>query len=174
MASQKLLDEVRGVLRRLHYAVNTERAYCDWISRFIKFHHIGSRKALKTAGAPEVERFLTWLAVEGNLSASTRNQAMNALSFLYKQVLEKPLDGENDAARSTKEPRVPVVLTREEVGRVIPRIEGKAGLVVSLLYGSGLRITEAVRLRVGDVDFEKVGVLQSSILWSCPLIPSCP
>jgi integron integrase len=153
MASQKLLDEVQGVMRRLHYAISTERSYCDWITRFIKFHHLRSREQLLAAGAPEVERFLTWLAVEGNVSASTQNQALNALVFLYKRVLDIPLEGTIDAARSSKAARVPVVLTREEVARLLPLIEGNAGLVVRLLYGSGLRITEAVRLRVGDVDF---------------------
>jgi len=74
MASQKLLDEVRGVMRRLHYAISTERSYCDWIIRFIKFHRLRSREQLLAAGAPEVERFLTWLAVSGNVSASTQNQ----------------------------------------------------------------------------------------------------
>jgi integron integrase len=153
MAGQKLLDEVRAVMRRLHYAISTERSYVDWITRFIKFHRLQSREQLLAAGALEVERFLTWLAVEGNVAASTQNQALNALVFLYKRVLDQPLEGRIDAARSSKEPRVPVVLTRDEVAKVLPLIEGKAGLVVGLLYGSGLRITEAVRLRVQDLDF---------------------
>ena len=153
MAGQKLLDEVRSVMRRLHYAISTERSYCDWITRFIKFHRLRSRDQFLAAGTLEVERFLTSLAVDGNVAASTQNQALNALVFLYKQVLDKPLEGTIDAARATKAPRVPVVLTREEVARLLPLNEGKAGLVVRLLYGSGLRITEAVRLRVGDLDF---------------------
>jgi len=112
-----------------------------------------SREALLKAGAPEVEVFLTHLAEDGKVAASTQNQAMNALVFLYKRVLERPLEGRIDAARSSKEPHVPVVLTRKEVARILPMIEGQVGLVVQLLYGSGLRITEAVRLRVLDVDF---------------------
>ena len=99
------------------------------------------------------ERFRTPLAVEANVSASTQNQALNALVFFYKRVLDKLLEGAIDAARSTKAPQVPVVLVREEVARMLPLIEGKAGLVLRLVYGSGLRITEAVRLRVGALDF---------------------
>jgi integron integrase len=140
-------------MRRLHYAISTERSYCDWIKRYVRFHRLQSREQLLAAGAREVELFLTSLAVEGRVAAATQNQAMNALVFLYKRVLETPLVGEIDAARVTRAPRVPVVLTREEVGALLPLIEGKAGLVVRLLYGSGLRITEAVRLRVADLDF---------------------
>jgi len=153
MPSQRLLDEVRAVMRKLHYSIHTERCYCDWIRRFVLFHKLKSRDELLAAGTIEVEAFLTSLALEGNVAASTQNQALNALVFLYKQVLKKPLEGRIDAARANKEPRVPVVLTREEVAKVLPLIDGTAGLVVRLLYGSGLRITEAVRLRVLDVDF---------------------
>jgi integrase len=153
MAGPRLLDEVRSVMRRLHYSIHTERSYCDWIARYVRFHRMQSREALLSAGAPEVEVFLTHLAEDGRVAASTQNQAMNALVFLYKRVLERPLDGRIDAARANKEPRVPVVLTREDVARVLPLVHGQAGLVVRLLYGSGLRITEAVRLRVLDVDF---------------------
>jgi integron integrase len=153
MAGPRLLDEVRSVMRRLHYSIHTERSYCDWIARYVRFHRMQSREALLSAGAPEVEVFLTHLAEDGKVAASTQNQAMNALVFLYKRVLEHPLDGRIDAARANKEPRAPVVLTREEVARMLPLVDGQAGLVVRLLYGSGLRITEAVRLRVLDVDF---------------------
>jgi len=140
-------------MRRLHYSIHTERHYCDWIKRLVLFHKIQSREELLAAGSVEIEAFLTSLAVEKKVSASTQNQALNALVFLYKRVLRQPLEGRIDAARSTKEPRIPVVLIREEVAKVLPLIDGTAGLVVRLLYGSGLRITEAVRLRVKDVDF---------------------
>ena len=140
-------------MRRPHYSIHTERHFCEWIKRFVLFHKIQSRDELLTAGSVEIEAFLTSLAVEKKVSASTQNQALNALVFLYKRVLRQPLEGRIDAARSTKEPRIPVVLIREEVAKVLPLIDGTAGLVVRLLYGSGLRITEAVRLRVKDVDF---------------------
>ena len=140
-------------MRRLHYSIHTERRYCDWIRRFVLFHKFQSREAVLAAGSAEIERFLTSLAVKDRVSASTQNQALNALVFLYKRVLSVPLEGRIDAARASKEPRVPVVLTREEVVKVLPLIDGKAGLVVGLLYGSGLRITEAVRLRIQDLDF---------------------
>ena len=153
MAGPRLMEEVRGVMRRLHYSIHTERSYCDWIGRFVRFHKMRSREQLLAAGASEVECFLSHLAEDRKVAASTQNQAMNALVFLYKRVLERPLEGRIDAARATKAPRVPVVLTREEVSRVLPLIEGQAGLIVGLLYGSGLRITEAVRLRVLDLDF---------------------
>ncbi len=153
MAESKLLEDVRAIMRRQHYSIHTERSYCDWIARYGTFHRMRSREELLKAGAPEVEAFLSHLAEEANVAASTQNQAMNALVFLYKRVLERPLEGRIDAARSTKAPRIPVVLTREEVAAVLPLLDGQAGLIVRLLYGSGLRITEAVRLRILDVDF---------------------
>ena len=153
MGGSRLLADVRAVMRRQHYSIHTERSYCDWIARYVKFHRMRSRDELLTAGTREVEAFLTHLAVHAKVAASTQNQAMNALVFLYKRVLERPLEGRIDAARSSREPRIPVVLTRAEVAALLPLIDGQAGLIVRLLYGSGLRITEAVRLRVLDVDF---------------------
>jgi len=153
MSRPRLMEEVRGVMRRLHYSIHTERCYCDWIAQFVGFHRMRSREQLLAAGAADVELFLSHLGEDRNVSASTQNQAMNALVFLYKRVLEQPLEGGIDAARSSKAPRAPVVLTREEVAQLLPLIEGQAGLIVRLLYGSGLRIMEAVRLRVLDVDF---------------------
>ncbi|NOQ16478.1 MAG: integron integrase [Methyloprofundus sp.] len=140
------------MLRRLHYSIHTERAYCDWILRFVRFHHIQEREALLVAAEQKVEAFLTHLAVQANVAASTQNQAFNALIFLYKQVLKQPLDGV-EATRSRKDKRIPVVLTREEVKLVLALMEGTPELIVKLLYGSGLRITEAVRLRVQDIDY---------------------
>jgi len=153
MGGSRLLADVRAVMRRQHYSIHTERSYCDWIARYVKFHRMRSRDELLTAGTREVEAFLTHLAVHAKVAASTQNQAMNALVFLYKRVLERPLEGRIDAARSSREPRIPVVLTRAEVAALLPLIDGQAGLIVRLLYGSGLRITEAVRLRVLEVDF---------------------
>lgn len=146
-------------MRRLHYSIHTERAYCDWIARFVRFHHWQAREALLLEAEKKVEDFLTHLAVQGNVAASTQKQAFNALVFLYKRVLAQPLE-HVEATRSKKEQRVPEVLTREEVKRVLTFVDGTAGLIVKLLYGSGLRITEAVRLRVQDVDtgFKQVTV----------------
>ena len=148
----RLLDQVRNVLRLHHYSIHTERSYLDWIKRYIHFHHMHSREDL-AGGERKIEAFLTDLAVRGKVAASTQNQAMNALVFLYRKVLAKPLDQAIDAVRAERKVNVPVVLTREEVSRVISVIEGVPQLIVKLLYGSGLRILEAVRLRVKDVDF---------------------
>jgi len=153
MAGQRFMDEVRTVMRRLHYSIHTERSYCDWIAQYVRFHKIRSREQLVAAGAPEIETFLSYLAEQRNVAPSTQNQALNALVFVYKRVLERPLEGKIDAARASKAPRIPVVLTREEVAKLLPLIDGQAGLIVRLIYGSGLRITEAVRVRVLDVDF---------------------
>jgi len=151
-SDKTLLTETRDLMRRLHYSIHTERAYCDWITRFIKFHNMQMRETLFVDTKKKVEDFLTHLAVQGNVAASTQNQALNALVFLYKQVLNRPFENV-DAAHSHKDPRIPVVLTREEVKQVLTMLEGTPELIVKLLYGSGLRITEAVRLRVQDVDY---------------------
>jgi len=151
-SGKKLLTETRDMMQRLHYSIHTERAYCDWIARFVRFHHMRSREALLVESERKVEDFLSHLAIQGKVAASTQNQAFNALVFLYKKVLEKPLEGV-EAARSRKEPKIPVVLTREEVKKVLALLEGTPELLVKLLYGCGLRITEAVRLRVQDIDF---------------------
>ena len=148
----KLLVQVRNVLRLHHYSIHTERSYVDWIKRYIYFHHMRCREDLAD-GERRIEAFLTDLAVRGKVAASTQNQAMNALVFLYRKVLEKPLDEVIDAVRAERKVNVPVVLTREEVSRVIAVMEGAPQLIVKFLYGSGLRILEAVRLRVKDVDF---------------------
>ena len=151
-SDETLLTETRDLMRRLHYSIHTERAYCDWIARFVRFHHMQARETLFVEPEKKVEDYLTYLAVQANVAAATQNQAFNALVFLYKRVLDRPLEN-IEAARSRKEPRIPEVLTREEVKRVLAFVEGTAELIVKLLYGSGLRITEAVRLRVLDVDF---------------------
>ena len=148
----KLLNQVRDVLRLHHYSIHTERTYSDWIKRYIKFHQMRCREDLAD-GERKIEAFLTDLAVRGKVAASTQNQAMNALVFLYRKALDKPLDEVIDAVRAERKVNVPVVLTREEVSGVISVMEGVPQLIVKLLYGSGLRILEAVRLRVKDVDF---------------------
>ncbi len=149
----KLLNEVRKVLRLHHYSIHTERSYVEWIVRFVRFHGMRSREALVPA-EPKIESFLTDLAVNGNVAAATQNQAMNALVFLYKRVLNHTLEGRINAVRADKKINVPVVMTREEVAAVISLLDGTAQLVAKLLYGSGLRIMEAVRIRVKDIDFQ--------------------
>ncbi|MEW6684114.1 MAG: integron integrase [Nitrospirota bacterium] len=149
----KLLDEVRKFLRLHHYSIHTERSYVDWVLRFVRFHRMRSRQDLVPA-EPKIEAFLTDLAVRGNVAPATQNQAMNALVFLYKRVLNQALDGRIDAVRADKKITVPVVMTRDEVGAVLSLMDGTAQLVAKLLYGSGLRIMEAVRLRVKDIDVQ--------------------
>jgi len=149
----KILDEVRQYLRLHHYSIHTERSYVDWIIRFIRFHRMRSREDL-LPGEPKIEAFLTHLAVEGNVATATQNQAMNALVFLYKRVLRQAMEAPINAVRADKKAHVPVVMTREEVASVISLLVGTPQLVVKLLYGSGLRIMEAVRVRVQDIDFQ--------------------
>jgi integron integrase len=148
-----LLDEVRQVLRVHHYSIHTERSYVDWIVRFVRFHGMRSRQDLFPA-EPKIESFLTDLAVHGHVAAATQNQAMNALVFLYKRALNHTLGGRIDAVRADKKVNVPVVMTRDEVAAVLSLMDGTPQLVVKLLYGSGLRIMEAVRLRVQDIDLQ--------------------
>ena len=150
---RKLLDEVRDIMRLHHYSIHTERTYCGWIKRYIQYHSMTSREELIN-GEAKIEAFLTHLAVDKALSPSTQNQAMNALVFLHKHVLKRPLDGNINAVRARKKVNIPVVMTREEVARVITLMEGTPQLVAKLLYGSGLRITEALRLRMQDIDYE--------------------
>lgn len=149
----KLLDDVRKVLRLHHYSIHTERSYVEWIIRFARHHAMRSRVDLFPA-EPKIEAFLTDLAVQGNVAAATQNQAMNALVFLYKRVLNQALPGSINAVRAAKKIHLPVVMTREEVAAVISLLDGTAQLVAKLLYGSGLRIMEAVRLRVKEIDFQ--------------------
>lgn len=149
---ERLLDQVRRIMRVQRYSIHSERTYVDWIRRFAKFHAMQSRADLE-GGEAKIEAFLTDLAINQNVAPATQNQAMNALVFLYKKVLEQPLDEKINAVRADKKVNLPVVLTREEVATLIPLVEGTSQLIVRLLYGSGLRIAEAVRLRVKDVDF---------------------
>ncbi|HEX9373011.1 MAG TPA: integron integrase [Roseiflexaceae bacterium] len=146
----RLLDHVRAVLRRKHYSIRTEEAYVGWIRRFILFH---GKRHPQDLGLPEVEAFLTDLAVNQGVAASTQNQALSALLFLYAEVLRQPLDGPVKAVRAKQPERLPTVLTRAEVAQVLDALGGVHRLMAQLLYGSGLRLMECVRLRVKDVDF---------------------
>ncbi len=147
---KKLLDRVRDVTRLKHYSLRTERTYCDWIERFIRFH--GMRHPAEMA-EPEVGEFLTDLARVGNVSASTQNQALSALLFLYKEVLKQEIGWLKQVERAKKPARLPVVLSRDEVHKIFAHLHGTARLMAGLLYGSGLRLMECVRLRVKDADF---------------------
>jgi len=147
----RLLDRVRGALRARHYSRRTEDAYVAWIRRYIVFH--GKRHPIEM-GAAEVTRFLSSLAVEGKVAASTQNQALSALLFLYRDVLELDLPWLDGVVRAKRPERLPVVLTREEVRAVLRQLDGVPRLMSCLLYGSGLRVLECCRLRVQDVDFD--------------------
>jgi integrase len=149
--SLKLMDQVREVLRYHHYAYRTELTYCQWILRYI--HHFGNKTHPNMLGAKDVERFLSHLATEGKVSASTQRQALNALVFLYRDVLDKPLAGEIAPERSKRHQRPPTVLTQAEVQRLLAAMTGKHALMAKLLYGGGLRLLECIRLRIADVDF---------------------
>ena len=155
--ARRILDEVRDVLRRRHYSIRTEKTYCNWITRYIHHFNMKSRADL-CEGERKVEDFLTYLARDRRVAASTQNQALNALVFFYKQVLKQPLDETINAERASRKPKMPVVLTRDEIARLLDALEGKQQLVARLLYGCGLRISECLRLRVQDVDFEMKAV----------------
>jgi integron integrase len=146
----RLLDRVRYAIRARHYSLRTEEAYVAWIRRFIFFH--GKRHPLEM-GEPEINAFVTSLAVDGPVSASTQTQALSALLFLYRHVLAKELPALHTVIRAKSTGRLPTVLTRAEVRAVIGRLEGSPKLVATLLYGTGMRLLEALRLRVKDVEF---------------------
>jgi integron integrase len=148
-SAPRLLDRVRDRIRFKHYSLRTEQAYVEWIRRFVFFH---GRRHPGEMGAAEVEAFLTHLAVAGKVSASTQNQAKSALLFLYKEVLGVELPWLENVAQAKTPTRLPVVLTQAEVASVLRRLDGTHGLIGRLLYGTGMRILEAMRLRVKDID----------------------
>ncbi len=152
MPPPKLLDQVRETLRLKHYALRTEEAYLNWIKRFILFHH---KRHPRDMGMPEIRAFLVHLANEEHVAASTQTQALSALLFLYREVLQQELDPlDLEAIRAQKPKRLPTVLTKSEVQRVLAQLSGVHLLMAQLLYGSGMRLLECLRLRVKDVDFE--------------------
>ena len=154
--SPKLLDCVRQTLRARHYSRRTEEAYVAWIRRFILFH---GKRHPSTMSGDEVNRFLKHLAAECNVAASTQNQALCALLFLYGPVLDQKLDWVESAIHAKRPERLPVVLTREEVKSILLEMRGTASLIAKLLYGSGLRLNEALTLRVKDLDFTRGEIL---------------
>ena len=146
----KLMDQVHEVLRYHHYGKRTEEAYSRWIRWFIKFN--GTRHP-KDMGKEEVEAFLTHLAVERHVATSTQNQALNGIVFLYREVLDLPLADDLAPVRARKQPRLPVVLSKDEVQSLLAEIEGVHHLIARIMYGGGLRLMEGLRLRVQDIDF---------------------
>jgi integron integrase len=151
----RLLDQVAAKMRLLHYSIRTEEAYLDWIRRFILFHN---KRHPRLMGAGEIEAFLTDLAVNGHVAASTQNQAFSALLFLYRNILEIELPRLN-ALRAYRPARLPVVLSHEEVRAVFAELDGIELLQAEILYGTGLRILECCRLRVKDLDFTRKQII---------------
>ena len=149
-SAPRLLDEVRRVLRLKHYSIRTEAVYVGWIRRFILAN---DKRHPRDMGESEVEAFLSGLAVRGKVAAATQNQALAALLFLYKQVLNIELPWMEGVVRAKRPQRVPTVLSRDEITRVLARMDGRPWLLASLLYGTGMRLMEVLRLRIKDVDF---------------------
>ena len=147
---ERLLDRVRSELRVRHYSIRTEEAYTSWIRRYVQFHHRHPRDL----DGDDLNRFLTYLAVKGQVAVSTQRQALSAILFLYRHVLKTDLAWLDDVVRARQPRRLPTVLSRDEVTAVLSRLSGKAQLVVLLLYGTGMRILECLRLRIQDVDFD--------------------
>jgi len=149
MKNSKFLDRVGEVIRMNHFSYSTEKTYINWIYRFIVFHN---KRHPEGMGGNEIAKFLTYLAVVKKVSASTQNQALNALVFLYKRVLKIPLD-EFDFQHARIGKRLPVLLSRDEVQNILSNLHGEYHLMASLLYGSGLRLSECMKLRIKDIDF---------------------
>ncbi|MDP3925492.1 MAG: integron integrase, partial [Hydrogenophaga sp.] len=156
LRSTRLLDQVRERIRYLHYSLQTEKAYLYWIKFFIRWHgRDGPMRHPREMGATEVEAFLTMLATERRVSTSTHNQALSAVLFLYREVLNIDLPWLNGVNRPTQKRRIPSVLTRDEVSSLFRFLDGQMLLLAQLLYGTGMRLMEGLRLRIKDVDFHR-------------------
>jgi len=160
-AGTELCRSVRDAVRLKHYSIRTEEAYAGWTTRFILFH---GKRHPQEMGVPEIQAFLTHLAVDEHAAASTQNQALSALLFLHRQVLRQDLDGPLGALRASKPKRLPTVLTREEAPRVIECTSGVHRLMAKLLYGSGLRLMECLRLRVQDLEFDRRAIIVRDVV----------
>lgn len=150
MGEPKLLDQVRNLIRTKHYSIRTEEAYVGWIRKFILFH---GKRHPKEMGENQISAFLTHLAVNRDVAASTQNQAFNALLFLYRKVLGMEFGTLDNVERAKKPRKLPVVFTKEEIREIINQLDGYKWIMAQLMYGSGLRVMECVRLRVKDIDF---------------------
>jgi len=155
----KLLDQLRERVRLKHYSYKTEQSYVQWVKRYILFHN---KRHPKDMGEKEIAQFLSHLAVNENVSASTQNQALSAIVFLYRQVLKIELGEFTDIVWAKQPKRLPIVLTKEEVKEIIDNLSGVSWLVISLLYGSGLRLNECLDLRIKDIDFHYNQILVRS------------
>jgi integron integrase len=154
---KKLLDQVRDVIRLKHYSLSTEKNYVSWIKQFILFHH---KRHPKDMGANEVQAYLTYLAVNKHVAASTQNQALNSIVFLYKHVLHKELGDFSSAVRAKRPERRPTVFTKGEIHLILTCLpKSQHQLIVRMLYGTGMRLIECLRLRVQDIDF-----IQSTVM----------
>lgn len=152
LLSIRLLDQLRERIRYCHYSLRTEQAYVFWVRRFIRFHHLQHPREM---GSPEVKAFLTHLATDRQVAPSTHKQALAAILFLYRQVLDIDLPWLQDIGRPKSPIRIPVVLSREEVARLLANIDDSCSTIAALLYGAGLRLMECLRLRVKDIDFDR-------------------
>ncbi len=172
----RLLEQVRHAIRVKHYSLSTEKSYLYWIRFFIRFHQLRHPRGLSER---DVQRFLTYLAVERNVAAGTQNQALNAIVFLYREVLQQPLGDFSNAVRAKKGQRLPSVFSRDEAHQVIARLQPPHHTLAGLMYGSGLRLMEAVRLRIKDIDFRRETITVRSgkgdkdrqTLLPAPLVP---
>jgi integron integrase len=156
MPEPKLMDKVRTELRTKHYSSKTEEAYTNWIKRFVLFHN---KKHPKDMGAAEIKSFVDNLVTNHHVSSSTQNQALQGILFLYKNILEKDVGWIEDIKRSSRVKHLPVVLSKKEVVKVFDHLSGTNKIIVSLLYGSGLRLSEALKLRIKDIDFDYKQIL---------------
>ena len=147
---KKLLDQVRDEIRYRHYSIRTEEAYTQWIKRFILYHN---KKHPAQMGAKEIKEYLTYLAVKQKVASSTQNQALNALVFLYKEVLKLEIADFSEFKKAKRPAKIPLVLNEIEIDKLFQNLDGVYYLIAKLLYGSGLRLLEALRLRVKDIDF---------------------
>lgn len=155
-AKPKLLDQLREALRARHYSRRTEQTYCSWVKRFIFFHDV---RHLEEMAEPEINAFLTHLAVKKKVGASTQNQALSALLFLYRNVIGREVGDLGEVIRARKPKRLPVVMTRDEVKTVLANLTGEKRLMATMMYGAGLRLMECLRLRVQDIDFSRNEIL---------------
>ena len=151
MSNKKLLEQIRAFIRARHLSLRTEQVYLQWMKRFILFHH---KRHPALMGATEVNQFLTHLAVHAKVAASTQNQALNAIIFMYKQFMQREIGDLGPYIRAKRTEKIPVVLSRQEVRLILNQMQGAYKLMAALMYGSGLRLMECIRLRIKDVDFK--------------------